>query len=253
MDYHGFLFSLSQDVGAIIVNEAFNIGRVEYKDDDSPVTRIDKAVHKLVAKRLAQKFPEDSLFSEEGTVDTGSNRRWRVDPVDGTIPLIRGIPTQRFSMALDVGGEIHVGIVYNPFNRDYVFAEKGKGAFSKDGAVRVRDVDYAPGVGLTAWVTQPLKLPGIHQRLVDESFQVYDFGSCCLHGAYVAQGKLQGMVFPGVTHHDVAAIDLIIREAGGVATDLKGNRIDYNLPLRGFVAGTPQTHTKIMELVGPND
>ena len=184
--------------------------------------------------------------------------RWIVDPLDGTTNFLHGIPHWAISIALErrlpdnLGTEIAAAVVYSPVNNELFWAEKGVGAYVNDKRLRVsarremRDAVFATGIPFA--ITTPNHRLGFARTLSTLMPQVAGirrFGSAALDLAWVAAGRYDGYWEMGVHAWDIAAGMLIVREAGGYATDGEGK----DVVARTVVAGNPHMHPKLLEVV----
>ena len=113
---------------------------VEYKGDASPVTVADRECEKSIVETLRAAFPDYGVLGEEFGEREGTGARWIVDPIDGTKNFIRGIPYFATLIALEEEGEVTTGVIYAPAVDDLLYAQRGSGAFDKNGRLRVSDV-----------------------------------------------------------------------------------------------------------------
>ena len=203
---------------------------VETKPDLTPVTDADKAVEKKIREVLAAQRPDDLVVGEEfGTPDlTGDKYYWVIDPIDGTKNFLRGIPTWATLIGLcNPQGEVVVGMVSAPALYRRWFASLGGGAFvSENGGVpkriqvsKVRELkdaslSYSDLVGWDARTEAILAL----QKKIWRTRGMGDFWSHML----VAEGAVDMAVEPVLALWDMAALDIIVREAGGSFTNLDG-------------------------------
>ncbi|NHC13339.1 inositol monophosphatase family protein [Motilibacter deserti] len=201
--------------------------RVESKPDATPVTDADRAVEEQVRATLAAERPDDAVHGEE-LPDTGQGpRRWVVDPIDGTKNFVRGVPAWATLIALLDGDEVVVSVVSAPALGRRWWAARGAGAWGQEGRSEPRRL-AASGVSrlvdasvsyssLDAWGARRPAFLG----LLDTAWRTRAFGdfwSYCL----VAEGAVDVAAEPEVALHDLAALDLLVREAGGRFTDLGG-------------------------------
>ncbi len=194
---------------------------VETKPDLSPVTEADKAVEQAIRTRLAATRPGDGILGEEYGDDSAGGRRWIVDPIDGTRNYSRGIPVWATLIALEDDGELQVGVISAPALRRRWWAERGAGAFADGEAIRVSGVGRIEDAVLCFAVEQ--QLPEIAARC----WHARGFGDFWAH-MLVAEGAADGaMDAIGVSVWDLAAVSVIVEEAGGRFTDQAGvARID---------------------------
>jgi histidinol-phosphatase len=204
--------------------------RIETKPDLTPVTDADRAVESILREVIADQRPGDSVLGEEfgGTTAFGG-RQWIIDPIDGTKNFVRGVPVWASLIALVQDGVPIVGVVSAPALRRRWWASHGQGAFaSVDGAPprpisvsAVADLDSASlsFSSLTGWAQLGLRTHFI--ELTDAVWRVRaygDFLSYCL----LAEGAVDIAAEPEVSVWDLAALDVLVREAGGKFTDLDG-------------------------------
>jgi histidinol-phosphatase len=204
--------------------------RIETKPDLTPVTDADRAVESILREVIADQRPGDSVLGEEfgGTTAFGG-RQWIIDPIDGTKNFVRGVPVWASLIALLQDGVPIVGVVSAPALRRRWWASHGQGAFaSVDGAPprpisvsAVAELDSASlsFSSLTGWAQLGLREHFI--ELTDAVWRVRaygDFLSYCL----LAEGAVDIAAEPEVSVWDLAALDVLVREAGGKFTDLDG-------------------------------
>jgi 3'(2'), 5'-bisphosphate nucleotidase len=236
------------------------------KDDASPVTEADEAADALIRARLRAAFPADGWISEESVAAPGDGQdsaSWVVDPIDGTESYIDdGMRGYGVQIARVVGGEVTLGVVYEPRERLAMFAERGRGAFSQaDGGPAIAIV--APpdaGPERARIVASPRTEPAILDALVAAGL--------ALGGLYRSVGVKVGMLVRGeaevypITHRvsvwDVAAPLVILVEAGGRMTDLAGGPVPLPLAApfalgRDLVAtrGAPELHGEVCAMLRP--
>ncbi len=208
--------------------DAISLGRfratdlhVETKPDLTPVTEADRAVEQAIRARLAVERPDDGILGEEFGVTAGGNRRWIVDPIDGTRNYSRGIPVWATLIALEEDGSIVLGVVSAPALHRRWHAERGGGAWVDDSRIRVSAVRQIEDAVLSFALEQPLS------ELAGYAWHSRGYGDFWAH-MLVAEGAVDGAVDTvGVKVWDLAAIQPIVEEAGGTFTDREGvARID---------------------------
>jgi myo-inositol-1(or 4)-monophosphatase len=222
---------------------------VEYKSEDQPVTEADVRADALLRERLIGARPGYGWLSEE-TKDAPDRLRrdrvWIVDPIDGTNSFILGIPEYVVSIALARHGRVEVGVVYNPSTDELFHAVRGGGAFRNGERIRV-----SGSVGSLLASRSDLQ-SGEFDPLRD-SWTPTPLGSTAYKMVKVADGTGAAYVSRGAkSEWDVAAADLIVEEAGGIATDAAGYPLRYNRPepfLEGMIAAAPATHPELTRRV----
>ena len=198
---------------------------VEWKGDLSPVTVADRRAEQFLRANLQQAFPNDGFLGEEyGDTPGSSGFRWVLDPIDGTRNFVRGIPLWATLVGLEHRGEQVAGVVEVTGLRDSYHALRGEGAYLNDRRVRVSD-QADLGRALVFYSSLSWFLKAGHERafleLVRRTERQRGFGD--FYGfALVAQGCGEVMVEHGVHPWDVAAIKVLIEEAGGRFSDWDG-------------------------------
>ena len=198
---------------------------VEDKPDLSPVTEVDRAVEQALRDRIARDRPRDGVVGEEFGADGSEAARWIIDPIDGTKNYVRGIPVWGTLIALERDGALTAAVVSAPaLNRRRWWAVRGQGAWADDQRIRVSEVSRLDDAqvlfgGLKAW-----KRTGFLDRLMDLTLRCWrgrGFGDFWMH-MLVAEGAADIAAEPEVSLWDLAAVKLIVEEAGGRFTDLSG-------------------------------
>jgi myo-inositol-1(or 4)-monophosphatase len=235
---------------------------VRHKDPDQPVTEADMEADAILAERLLA-GGEYGWLSEEtadGPERLSRRRVWVVDPLDGTRSFIAGYREFAVSVALAVDGEAVLGVVYNPACDDVYWATRGGGAFrarhwkgGREGGERLRIAD--PPSGRTpALLASRSEIKRDDMAPFADGWHVRPRGSTAYKLAGVASGAGEAFISRGPkSEWDVAAGGLIVEEAGGAATDLKGRRFRCNRPdpaVYGVVAGPPGLHAALVERAG---
>ncbi len=194
---------------------------VETKPDLSPVTEADTAVEQTIRARLAADRPGDGVLGEEYGDDSTGGRRWIVDPIDGTRNYSRGIPVWATLIALEDDGVLQLGVISAPALGRRWWAERGAGAFADGEAIHVSGVGRIEDAVLCFAVEQ--QLPAIASRC----WHARGFGDFWAH-MLVAEGAADGAIDAvGVSVWDLAAVRIVVEEAGGRFTDQAGvPRID---------------------------
>ncbi len=203
--------------------------RFSAKPDNTPVTEADTAVEESIRRTLARTRPRDAVHGEE-FADTGqSNRRWIVDPIDGTKNYLRGVPVWATLIALEVDGEIAASVVSAPALNRRWWASKGGGAYTGRSILnatelRVSKVEQIEDSSLSyssidGWVDSGRGQGFINLMRASWRTRAYgDFWSYML----VAEGAVDVATEPELALYDMAALDIIVREAGGRFTNLDG-------------------------------
>ncbi|GLR51358.1 inositol monophosphatase [Shinella yambaruensis] len=240
--------SLARDFG-----EVQNL-QVSLKGPGDYVSQADRKAEKLIREELMKARPTYGFLGEESDeiIGTDGAHRWIVDPLDGTTNFLHGIPCFAISIALERNGEIVAAVVLNPATDELFTAERGGGAFLNDRRLRVAArknlSDAVIGCGV------PHLGRGNHGKFLIELRHVMGevagmrrLGSASLDLAYVAAGRFDGFWERDLAPWDLAAGILLIREAGGYATDLAGG--SAMLDTGTVVAGNEYIHKALSEVV----
>lgn len=207
---------------------------VERKGDSSPVTIADKNAEQLIRTELAKRFPEDAILGEEFGEQSGSSEyQWIVDPIDGTKSFITGVPLYSTLVALLSNRKVLTGVIYIPALDEMVYAAQGSGAWHAVGSkppvrAQVSKRELADGAFL---VSQSDLFARRAATEVFEALQAAAYVTRTWGDGYgyllVATGRAELMVDPVANPWDLAAVQIVIEEAGGCFTDWKGNRTAF--------------------------
>lgn len=227
--------------------QGFNI---TIKGDYTPVTEVDVNVETLIRSIIVENFPEHGMWGEEGgMINPESDYQWLVDPIDGTKAFIRLRPFFSTQIALMYKGEMILGVSCAPCfgEGEIAYATKGNGTFIDGQKVSVSDISelrdavFSSGniKSLTKNDAGWLKY-GELLRAINSTRGFGDF----LHYHYTAAGKVDIVVESDVTILDVAALSIIVEEAGGKVTDLHGNKL--TLESTSIVATNGLLHDQVL-------
>jgi histidinol-phosphatase len=194
---------------------------VETKPDLTPVTEADRAVEAELRRILAEKRPEDAVLGEEEGVAGSGARRWIIDPIDGTRNYSRGIPVWATLMALEADGVVRLGVVSAPALGHRWWAERGAGAFADGQRIHVSAIATIEDAVLSFAVEN--EVPAVARR----AWHARGFGDFWSY-MLIAEGGVDGVMDSlGVKEWDLAAMQVIVEEAGGRFSNLAGeSRID---------------------------
>ena len=191
---------------------------VDVKADLTPVTEADRAVEAELRRMLAAERPDDAILGEELGASAGGTRRWVVDPIDGTRNYARGIPVWATLVALEEAGTVLLGVVSAPALGRCWWAERGVGAFVDGEPICVSSVDRVEDAVLS--FANEDRVPDLAQR----AWHARGFGDFWAH-VLVAEGAVDGAIdAEGVSEWDLAAVQVVVEEAGGRFTDASGER-----------------------------
>jgi myo-inositol-1(or 4)-monophosphatase len=225
----------------------------ELKGDFDLVTEADRASERLVVERIVAHYPEHSIVAEEGGGREGSSEfRWFVDPLDGTTNFAHGYPAFNVTVALARGDEMIVGVVYDPLREEMFVAEKGSGAYLNDKKIRVspatRLADSLVSTGFPSRKRSQNVNIHFYYQLAMTTHGVRRGGSAALDLSYVACGRLDGFWEFGLNPWDLAAGRLLVTEAGGQCTDMRGG--PHSLTSPDLLVDNGLIHKETVDLFG---
>lgn len=202
--------------------------RATLKPDQSPVTIADKEAEQSIVETIRSAFPDHGFLGEElGEDHSNAEYVWVIDPIDGTKNYLRTIPFFATQLALMHRGELILGVSNAPALHERLWAEKGKGAFCNGAAVHVSNVttfkDAFLVFGGLGYFERTNSVPSL-LKLASATRGHRGFGDFWGYHL-VAQGKADIMVEAKIRIWDIAALTIIVREAGGMVTDMTGQPI----------------------------
>ena len=219
--------AIAREAGALL--STFFERRIgfELKGDYDLVTEADRSSEKLVIERLRSSFPSHSIVAEEGGAHSGSSDYcWYVDPLDGTTNFAHGFPMYNVTLALEHAGQLIAGVVFDPEHDEMFSAERGSGAFLNNRPIHVSKVarveDALVATGFPSKKRHQDINVHFYYQLAMITHGVRRAGAAALDLAYVASGRLDGFWEFGLNPWDMAAGTLLIEEAGGTCSDMKG-------------------------------
>lgn len=227
--------------------------KVEHKEGAGIVTAADKDSEKLLIQGLKREFPDSDILAEESGTQRGKGvMKWIIDPLDGTSNFAHGLPWFCISVGLEMNGEIVLGCIYNPVIGELFYAEKGKGAYLNDEPISIsqekdlKNCLFATGFYYFTGDELNKQLIRI-KRVKEKSLGVRRLGSAALDLAYTAAGYFDGFWEIGLMPWDVAAGSILVKEAGGMVTDLtSGPDYIYN---RNVIASNEHIYNKLLWLL----
>lgn len=222
----------------------------EDKADGSPVTRADREAEALIQKRIAHRFPAHGYLGEElGERNEGAGVRWIVDPIDGTLSFMRGVPLYAVLIGVEIEGAASVGVAHFPAVRETVAAGRGLGCTLNGEPCRVSEVGSLASAVVCATDENALagsRVEAGWQRLRRRCALSRTWGDAYGH-ALVATGRVEVQVDPILNPWDAAPLLPIISEAGGRFTTLEGEATIHG----GSGVGTNGLlHDEVLEILG---
>lgn len=241
--------------GADILRHYFE-GTFEIQSKDSLnnlVTEVDKKAEEAIIDVIRAEFPEHFILSEEaGEMSTGSEYKWIIDPIDGTVNFAHGIPICCISIGLEHHGVMMLGVVFNPFMNELFFAERGKGAFLNNRPLRVSNNDQMESACLVTgfpyrWVEVHMDPISVFERFIRMGLPVRRLGSAAIDLCWVAAGRFDGFWEYNLNPWDIAAGYLIIEEAGGRISNFNGD--PYSVYDKQTLATNGKIHEAMLKII----
>src|SRR5262249_48733524 len=228
--------------------------QVSLKGPANFVSLADKRAEEMLYTDLAKARPGYGFVGEEGGSREGSDKShtWIVDPLDGTTNFLHGIPQFAISIGLAREGTIIAGVIYNPANDELYIAERGKGAFLNDQRLRVagrrklNECVIACGLPHIGRGDRALALKEL-AALQDKIAGFRRFGAASLDMAFVAAGRLDGYWERDLRPWDMAAGQIMVREAGGTVSGIEGH--DNALTTHNVVCGNEFVHGELVKML----
>lgn len=216
---------------------------VTTKADLTPVTEADVACEQAISAIILERFPEHGFFGEEtGQTNADADYLWLVDPIDGTKAFVRQYPFFSTQIALMHQGEIVLGVSSGTMMDELAWAEKGKGAWLNGSRLSVSDISDPDRAAVSAGNLKSLAAGDSWSKfgkIVARADRIRGYGDF-YHYHLLAAGKIEAVIESDVNILDIAALSIIVTEAGGVFTDLNGDKPDLNV--RSVLAANPALH-----------
>lgn len=221
---------------------------VELKSDATPVTVADREAEQAIRKILQAALPQASIYGEEFGLDgERGGLLWLVDPLDGTKSFVRRTPFFSTQIALMDGDDLVLGVSSAPVYGETMWASAGEGAWLDGERVRVAATGEMSAASISTGNIRTLTGDSRWDALgalIRDSNRIRGYGDFC-HYHLLARGSLDLVIESDVNILDVAALAVIVREAGGVFTDLDG--AGPGLDTRSVLAGTPAIHAQALQ------
>jgi len=232
--------------------------QVSSKGPGDFVSSADKRTEKIIIEELQKAHPEYGVITEETGIINKLNtkNRWIIDPIDGTMNFLNGVPQFAISVGYEEDNEIKCGVIFNPIANEMFCAEKGNGAYLNNSRIRVSNKKkIRDSLLVTGGPKQASKIKDkIFSEYINVSKNVSNvrkFGSASLDMAYVACGRFDGYWQRELNYWDIAAGIVILKEAGGFIDFFEE---DTRLPLKkNILASNSNIHDELKELIIKKD
>jgi myo-inositol-1(or 4)-monophosphatase len=241
--------SMAREAGALLMEHFRQRVKIEYKGDVDLVTVADRKSEALIRDRIRGQFPAHDILGEEGTrIDTGSEYKWYVDPLDGTTNFAHGYPVFCISLAVERQGQRIAGVIYDPTRDEMFSAELGAGAELNDTPMRVSSIsNLGECLVATGFPSHKRhKNPNIYfyHQLTLRTHGVRRAGSAALDLCNVAAGRYEGFWEFNLNPWDTAAGVLIVEEAGGKVTNFAAG--EFEISSRETLASNGLVHDALL-------
>ncbi|HEY4160585.1 MAG TPA: inositol monophosphatase family protein [Candidatus Saccharimonadales bacterium] len=224
---------------------------IRLKLDKTQVTDADEAINAMVITKVAGQFPDDGVLGEEASAHADRERLWVCDPIDGTDLYILGLTGAMFSLALVEDGQPVAAVMYEPILDKMFTAVKGGGAFENRRPIHVSDVASLDGARVAFSPSYKRILPNraLYDAMVAAGVRLTPINGEAYRGGLTASGVIDGHAFPGRSAHDVAAVKLVVEEAGGKVTDLNGKDQRYDRKTYGAIISNGHVHDQLVGML----
>ncbi|EGQ9934413.1 TPA: inositol-1-monophosphatase [Vibrio vulnificus] len=221
----------ARKAGNHIAKSLENVEKIEstLKGTNDFVTNVDKEAETIIIDTIKSSYPEHCIVAEENGLINGKDKdvQWIIDPLDGTTNFVKGLPHFAVSIAVRIKGKTEVACVYDPMLNELFTAQRGAGAQLNNARIRVKQPkDLQGAIIATGFPFKQKQHSESYFKIMSAMFvEVADFrraGSAALDLCYVAAGRVDGYFELGLKPWDIAAGELIAREAGAIITDFAG-------------------------------
>lgn len=250
------------DAAEAEIMPVFRNSTVSFKSDGTEVTEADKRAEEVMREIIGRNFPKHQVLGEEfgGSQNPTTDALWVLDPIDGTTSFALGLPIFGTLIAYLENGEPQVGVIHFPAMGETLYAAKGTGCWFRLRDGSPQQVRTAATVALSAALvssggTRPSDIdPAADGRCFKLSAVIprarkFRFISDCVQHALVAQGRIDSAIDPEMNPWDIAALIPCIEEAGGVISDLEGNRDQLTWKTSLLSSATPALHAQILRIL----
>jgi histidinol-phosphatase len=248
-----FAIDIAQEAGHLALQHFHRGIKAEMKADNTPVTLADQECERYIRKSIAKHFPDDAILGEEegetAARDSHNSRRWIIDPIDGTYNFARKVPIWSVLLGLEEQGEIIVGVLHAPAMEETFWAERGGGSWRNGERVRVSDIAELNKTMFVFGAPDRIVKQGFWnglENVIRSTYRQRGFGDY-LNFAHVFEGKAEAAFEVGLKPWDLAPMKIIVEEAGGRYSDLKGGSSIYS---GSCLVSNGHVHDEILRLLG---
>jgi histidinol-phosphatase len=223
---------------------------IEIKPDQTPVTVADREAEEIIRNMILDAFPDHGFFGEEGgRTQEDAEFLWLVDPIDGTKSFVAGYGMFSTQIALMHQGELILGVSSAPAHNELAWAVKGDGAHLQDKPIHMRKISSLQDAAISTGNIQTLAASGNWEglgRILASANRTRGYGDY-YHYHRLAAGQIDAVIESDVNILDIAALAVIVRESGGIFTDLEGK--PPALETRSVLAAGPTLHPQLLEML----
>ncbi|UCB57765.1 MAG: inositol monophosphatase [Candidatus Omnitrophota bacterium] len=241
---------IAREIGRLLLANFGKKLKVSEKGDRDLVSNIDKKAEEIAIRLIKKHYPEDSILSEEsGHLPSAAGFRWIIDPIDGTHNYIYNIEIFGTSVALEYGDEVILGAIYMPVGDELYTAQKGKGAYRNGKKISVSKRSLKEATLIYDSTIRLDKEPMLRKlgELSDRVFNVRMLGSTVRALTYLAEGKVDIEIEFHDKLWDFAAGLLLVKEAGGEATDFQGK--PWSTGSKNYIASNAIAHKELIDIM----
>jgi myo-inositol-1(or 4)-monophosphatase len=260
----GLASSIAQEAAELLLTGRGQVAVIQTKSSPTDVvTEMDRAAEQLIRDRLAAVRPQDAVLGEEGGQTGAGTVRWIVDPLDGTVNYLYGLPDWAVSIAAEVAGEVEVGAVCVPLRRSLFTAIRGGGAWLESAWRPGRQrLTCNSGVGMSAALVatgfgyaaeQRARQGRVAAAVLPRVRDIRRSGSAATDLCSVAAGQVDAYYEQGVQYWDIAAGGLIAREAGARTGGLHGQAAGADMTIAAAAGLFAELHDLLAEVGATND
>lgn len=241
---------VAKEAGDILIENFRRPFKFKEKAEKQWVSDVDLKAEERIVKIIKKQYPQDNILSEEGLYKTyNSDLKWIIDPLDGTHNYIKGIDIFGVSVAFAFKEEVLIGVIYLPLSGELYLAIKNKGAYKNGKRIFVskRNLEQATMIYDSSIRYRKKEMLSCLNKLADCVFNIRMFGSTVRSLSYIAEGKVDLEIEFNDKVWDFASGLLLVEEAKGKVTDLKGN--SWNLNTKEYIAANRIIHKDVLKLM----
>jgi myo-inositol-1(or 4)-monophosphatase len=250
-DHLNAAVEIAREAGALLAELSTQPLEIKYKRRSDLVTVADRRSEALIVGHLRERFPDHAIVAEEGGNHlSSSDYCWYVDPLDGTTNYAHGFPVYCVTLGLTYRGEVVAGVVYDPTRNEMYTAERGAGAYVNDQRMQVSPIENLSeslvATGFPPFANNHDLNVQFYFRFTELSHGIRRAGSAALDLCWVAAGRFEGFWELKLNPWDKAAGTLVVTEAGGRISDVRGG--DFNLLGDDVFASNGLVHGQMLEV-----